>query len=159
MTPLYLWDLSYDGVSGFRTNIQARVSDEGIRQGETPVKTSGTQPRKTTDPRATGAPSAPSEKGQSGREEPSQTPTGGRYYHPSGTPTGRPLPMLREIHQTNLRKILEEEGMSPPCDICGNLCESARTCTCGDQFNQTADALRERCQNCTEDHVGQCPCG
>ena len=35
------------------------------------------------------------------------------------TPTGRPLPTLREIRQANLRRILEEEGADTPCDICG----------------------------------------
>ena len=36
------------------------------------------------------------------------------------TPTGRPLPTLRDIRQANLRKILEEEGADTPCDICGS---------------------------------------
>ena len=35
------------------------------------------------------------------------------------TPTGRPLPTLQDIHQANLRRVLEEEGADTPCDICG----------------------------------------
>ena len=35
------------------------------------------------------------------------------------TPKGRPLPTLREIHQMNLRRALEEEMAEVPCDICG----------------------------------------
>ena len=34
------------------------------------------------------------------------------------TPKGRPLPTLREIHQMNLRRALEEEMAEVPCDIC-----------------------------------------
>ena len=35
-------------------------------------------------------------------------------------PKGRPLPTLREIHQMNLRRALEEEMAEVPCDICGS---------------------------------------
>ena len=33
------------------------------------------------------------------------------------TPKGRPLPMLREVHQMNLKRALEEEMAEVPCDI------------------------------------------
>ena len=36
------------------------------------------------------------------------------------TPKERPLPTLREIHQMNLRRALEEEMAEVPCDICGS---------------------------------------
>ena len=45
------------------------------------------------------------------------------------TPTGRPLPTLRQIRQANLRKILEEEGVDTPCDICGSPHHDYRNCT------------------------------
>ena len=35
------------------------------------------------------------------------------------TPKGRPLPTLREVHQMNLKRALEEEMAEVPCDICG----------------------------------------
>ena len=34
------------------------------------------------------------------------------------TPKGRPLPTLREVHQMNLKRALEEEMAEVPCDIC-----------------------------------------
>ena len=40
------------------------------------------------------------------------------------TPKGRPLPTLREIHQMNLRRALEEEMAEAPCDICGSHCQA-----------------------------------
>ena len=45
------------------------------------------------------------------------------------TPTGRPLPTLQQIRQANLRKILEEEGVDTPCDICGSPHHDYRNCT------------------------------
>ena len=44
------------------------------------------------------------------------------------TPAGRPLPTLRDIHQANLRRVLEEEGVDTPCDICGASDHDYRTC-------------------------------
>ena len=47
------------------------------------------------------------------------------------TPKGRPLPMLREIHQMNLRRVLEEEMAEVPCDICGSQGHDYRHCQAG----------------------------
>ena len=47
------------------------------------------------------------------------------------TPKGRPLPTLREIHQMNLRRALEEEMAEVPCDICGSQDHDYRHCQAG----------------------------
>ena len=47
------------------------------------------------------------------------------------TPKGRPLPMLREIHQMNMRRVLEEEMAQVPCDICGSQDHDYRHCQVG----------------------------
>ena len=44
------------------------------------------------------------------------------------TPKGRPLPMLREIRQMNMRRVLEEEMAEVPCDICGSQDHNYRHC-------------------------------
>ena len=46
-------------------------------------------------------------------------------------PKGRPLPTLREIHQMNLRRALEEETAEVPCDICGSQDHDSRHCQAG----------------------------
>ena len=46
-------------------------------------------------------------------------------------PKGRPLPTLREIHQMNLRRALEEEMAEVPCDICGSQDHDYRHCQAG----------------------------
>ena len=54
--------------------------------------------------------------------------TGGNL---EGTPKSRPLPTLREIHQINLRKALEEERADAPCNICGKPDHDYRHCQVG----------------------------
>ena len=46
-------------------------------------------------------------------------------------PKGKPLPTLREIHQMNLRRALEEEMAEVPCDICGSQDHDYRHCQAG----------------------------
>ena len=83
------------------------------------------------------------------------------------TPAGRPLPTLREIRQANLRKVLEEEGVDTPCDICGGKDHDYRRCPKGayleSQDLQTSSSPRgrdgEQCPNCDVPHPGVCPCG
>ena len=45
------------------------------------------------------------------------------------TPQGRPLLTLQQIRQVNLRKIFEEEGADPPCNICRDPKHDYRHCT------------------------------
>ena len=47
------------------------------------------------------------------------------------TPKGRPLPTLREVHQMNLRRALEEEMADVPCDICGSQDHDYHHCQAG----------------------------
>ena len=47
------------------------------------------------------------------------------------TPKGRLWPTLREIHQMNLRRALEEERAEVPCDICGSQDHDYRHCQAG----------------------------
>ena len=83
------------------------------------------------------------------------------------TPTGRPLPTLREIRQANLRRVLEEEGVDTPCDICGGQDHDYRQCPKGSYLEsqnlQTSNGPRGRngdqCPNCDIPHPGVCPCG
>ena len=83
------------------------------------------------------------------------------------TPTGRPLPTLREIRQANLRKVLEEEGVDTPCDICGGQDHDYRRCPKGayleSQNLQTSNSPKGRdgdqCPNCDIPYPGVCPCG
>ena len=103
-TPEYDWDPRYDGIQGFPSCLQNRVSE----------------------------PSTP-QRGQSPRGEPKTPPEPQRYHKQlkvyDETPTGRPLPTLQQIRQANLRKIFEEEGADTPCDICGDLRHDYRNCT------------------------------
>ena len=46
-------------------------------------------------------------------------------------PKERPLPTLREIHQMNLRRALEEEMAEVPCDICGSQDHDYHHCQVG----------------------------
>ena len=83
------------------------------------------------------------------------------------TPTGRPLPTLREIRQANLRRVLEEEGVDTPCDICGGQDHDYRQCPKGSYLEsqnlQTSNGPKGRngdqCPNCDIPHPGVCPCG
>ena len=47
------------------------------------------------------------------------------------TPKRRPLPTLREVHQMNLKRALEEEMAELPCDICGRQDHDYRHCQAG----------------------------
>ena len=94
-TAEYDWDSRYDGIHGFPTRLKNRVSKPSMPQ-----------------------------RGQSPREGPWTPPEPKRQYKQlkvyDETPSGRPLPTLQQIQQANLRKIFEEEGAEPPCDICGD---------------------------------------
>ena len=47
------------------------------------------------------------------------------------TPKRRPLPTLREVHQMNLKRALEEEMAEVPCNICGRQDHDYRHCQAG----------------------------
>ena len=47
------------------------------------------------------------------------------------TPKGRLLPTLREVHQMNLKRALEEEMAEVPCNICGSQDHDYRHCQAG----------------------------
>ena len=83
---------------------------------------------------------------------------------PVETPRGRPLPTLREIHQINLRRALEEERADTPCDICGKPDHDYRNCQAGSRaesqsFEPGVPLEEQDCRNCDKGHKGQCPCG
>ena len=103
-TPEYLWDTGYDGIQGFASRLRNRVS-------ETSTPQSGQSPK--------GRPKTPPEPQRQFKQL--------KVY--DETPTGRPLPTLQQIRQANLRKILEEEGVDMPCDICGSPHHDYRNCT------------------------------
>ena len=103
-TPEYLWDTGYDGIQGFASRLRNRVS-------ETSTPQSGQSPK--------GRPKTPPEPQRQFKQL--------KVY--DETPTGRPLPTLQQIRQANLRKILEEEGVDTPCDICGSPHHDYRNCT------------------------------
>ena len=80
------------------------------------------------------------------------------------TPRARPLPTLHEIHQINLRRVLDEERANSPCDICGKPDHDYRNCHVGhraeSQSLEPGAPLEEQdCRNCDKGHKGQCPCG
>ena len=80
------------------------------------------------------------------------------------TPRARPLPTLREIHQINLRRALEEERADAPCDICGKPDHDYRHCQAGGRaesqgFGPEVPPEEQGCRNCDKGHKGQCPCG
>ena len=81
------------------------------------------------------------------------------------TPTGRPLPTLQQIRQANLQKILEEEGVDTPCDICGSPHHDYRNCT-KEAYRESQDVRQSlekgrdsegQCPNCNIPHPGICP--
>ena len=83
---------------------------------------------------------------------------------PTDTPRTRPLPMLREIHQINLRRAIEEERAAAPCDICGKPDHDYQNCQAGSRaesqdFGTGIPPEEQDCRNCTKGHKGQCPCG
>ena len=94
---------------------------------------------------------------------------GGQRRAPVGkawedTPRARPLPTLREIHQINLRRALEEERADTPCDICGKPDHDYRHCQAGGRaesqgFGPEDPPEEQECRSCDKGHKGQCPCG
>ena len=140
-TPEYLWDTGYDGIQGFASRLRNRVSETSTPQSRQSPK---------------GRPKTPPEPQRQFKQL--------KVY--DETPTGRPLPTLQQIRQANLRKILEEEGVDTPCDICRSPHHDYR--------NRTKEAYREsqdvrqsfakgrdsesQCPNCNIPHPGICPC-
>ena len=140
-TPEYLWDTGYDGIQGFASRLRNRVS-------ETSTPQSGQSPK--------GRPKTPPEPQRQFKQL--------KVY--DETPTGRPLPTLQQIRQANLRKILEEEGVDMPCDICGSPHRDYRNCT-NEAYRESQDVRQSvtkgrdsegQCPNCNIPHPGICPC-
>ena len=140
-TPEYDWDTRYDGIQGFQSHLKNRVSEPSTPQG-----------------------------GQSPRGGPRTPPEPQRYYKQlkvyDETPSGRPLPTLQQIRQTNLQKIFEEESVETPCDICGDPQHDYRNCTQEAYFESQdvqqdpapGGGFREQCPNCDVPHPGVCSC-
>ena len=140
-TPEYLWDTGYDRIQGFASRLRNRVS-------ETSTPQSGQSPK--------GRPKTPPEPQRQFKQL--------KVY--DETPTGRPLPTLQQIRQANLRKILEEEGVDTPCDICGSPHHDYRNCT-KEAYQESQDVRQSlekgrdsegKCPNCNIPHPGICPC-
>ena len=140
-TPEYLWDTGYDGIQGFASRLRNRVS-------ETSTPQSGQSPK--------GRPKTPPEPQRQFKQL--------KVY--DETPTGRPLPTLQQIRQANLRKILEEEGVDTPFDICGSPHHNFRNCT-NEAYRESQDVRQSftkgrdfegQCPNCNIPHPGICPC-
>ena len=140
-TPEYLWDTGYDGIQGFASHLRNRVSESSTPQ-------SGQSPK--------GRPKTPPEPQRQFKQL--------KFY--DKTPTGRPLPTLQQIRQANLRKILEEEGVDMPCDICGSPHHNYRSCT-KEAYRESQDVRQSfakgrdsegQCPNCNIPHPGICPC-
>ena len=140
-TPEYLWDTGYDGIQGFASRLRNRVS-------ETSTPQSGQSPK--------GRPKTPPEPQRQFKQL--------KVY--DETPTGRPLPTLQQIRQANLRKILEEEGVDTPCDICGSPNHDYRNYT-REAYRESQDVRQSfakgrdsegQCPNCNIPHPGICPC-
>ena len=140
-TPEYLWDTGYDGIQGFASRLRNRVSETSTPQG-------GQSPK--------GRPKTPPEPQSQFKQL--------KVY--DETPTGRPLPTLQQIRQANLRKILEEEGVDTPCDICGSPHHDYRNCT-KEAYRESQDVRQSfekgrdsegQCPNCNIPHPGICPC-
>ena len=140
-TPEYLWDTGYDGIQGFASRLRNRVS-------ETSTPQSGQSPK--------GRPKTPPEPQRQFKQL--------KVY--DETPTSRPLPTLQQIRQANLRKILEEEGVDTPCDICGSPHHDYRNCT-KEAYRESQDVRQSfakgrdsegQCPNCNIPHPGICPC-
>ena len=77
------------------------------------------------------------------------------------TPKGRPLPTLREIHQMNLRRVLEEEMAEVPCDICGSQDHNYRHCQAGQAGRRESQmpGTPQPGQNDDRGNRSQGPCG
>ena len=75
------------------------------------------------------------------------------------TPKGRPLPMLREIHQINLRRVLEKEMAEVPCDICRSQDHNYRHCQAGALLESQMPGTTQPGQNNDRGNLSQGPCG
>ena len=75
------------------------------------------------------------------------------------TPKGRPLPTLREIHQMNLRRALEEEMAEVPCDICGSQDHDYHHCQAGALLESQMPGTPQPGQNDDRGNLSQGPCG
>ena len=138
-TPKYDWDARYDGVQGFATQLRNRVSEPPTPQRQLSPRQLGVRrgvsPGQNSSPKRGGPPVVPTAKRASGTMgiiQPEQTrpslSTPRQLLVYDETPAGRPLPTLRDIRQANLRRVLEEEGVDTPCDICGASDHDYRTC-------------------------------
>ena len=126
-TPRYDWDAGYDGIQGFATQLRNRVSEPPTPQRRLSPRQMGTggvnSPKGGSQVLGMGAPldqsihtgeGGPSvtpvvkkslNTGEVMRTEQGQYPVGTprQLLTYDETPTGRPLPTLREIRQANLR--------------------------------------------------------
>ena len=67
--------------------------------------------------------------------------------------------MLREIHQMNLRRALEEEMAEVPCDICGSQEHNYRHCQAGALLESQMPGTPQPGQNDDRGNLSQGPCG
>ena len=75
------------------------------------------------------------------------------------TPKGRPLPTLREIHQMNLRRALEEEMAEVPCNICGSQDHDYRHCQAGALLESQMPGTPQPGQNDDRGNLSEGLCG
>ena len=75
------------------------------------------------------------------------------------TPKGRPLPTLREVHQMNLKRALEEEMAEVPCDICGGQDHDYRHCQAGALLESQMPGTPQLGQNDDQGNLNHGPCG
>ena len=73
-------------------------------------------------------------------------------------PKGRPLPTLREIHQMNLRRALEEEMAEVPCDICGSQDHDYRHCQAGALLESQTPGISQPGQTDDRGSLREGPC-
>ena len=74
-------------------------------------------------------------------------------------PKGRLLPTLREIHQMNLRRALEEEMAEVPCDICGSQDHDYRHCQAGALPESRTPGIPQPGQTDDQGSLREGPCG
>ena len=165
-TPRYDWDTRYDGIQGFASQLRNRVSEPATPQRRLSPRQIGVggigSPKRGGRPVEVRTPTErnmyPRREEPLGARKTKEEPKRGRIPEseqvqpPSGTPrqlliydetpTGRPLPTLRDIHQANLRRILEEEGAETPCNICGAPNHDYRTCP-GGKYLESQDPTQE----------------
>ena len=74
------------------------------------------------------------------------------------TPKGRPLPTLREVHQMNLKRALEEMA-ELPCDKCGGQDHDYHHCQAGALLESQMPGTPQLGQNDDRGNLNQGPCG